>query len=57
MSAASPGLASLLRALPVSDAARPDLHRRLAEPLRHYHGTAHVALLRRRHGASSFLVR
>lgn len=57
MSAASPGLASLLRALPVSDAARPDLHRRLAEPLRHYHGAAHVALLRRRHGASSFLVR
>jgi hypothetical protein len=37
-----------------------DLLERLAEPGRHYHGAAHVALLWRRHrrfGAGSFLVR
>lgn len=58
MRAAPEGLAELLRLLPISEAARRDLWRRLAEPGRHYHGAGHVALLWRRHrqlGAGSFV--
>ena len=42
-------LADLLRRLPVEDAVRADLGRRLREPARHYHGARHVALLWERH--------
>jgi len=58
MRAAPNGLAELLRLLPITNAARRDLRRRLAEPGRHYHGAGHVALLWRRHrqlGAGSFV--
>ena len=60
MKAAPPGLAALLARLPIAEPARRALRQRLAEPGRHYHGAAHVALLWRRHrrfGAGSFLVR
>jgi predicted metal-dependent HD superfamily phosphohydrolase len=43
------GFDELLALLPVPPAARDDLRARLAEPSRRYHGTAHVALLWRRH--------
>jgi hypothetical protein len=49
MRGAPPGLAALLRLLPVPQVARRDLHRRLARRQRHYHGAAHVALLWQRH--------
>ncbi len=39
----------LLAAVPVSDAARSDLRRRMAAPGRHYHGLRHLALLWTRH--------
>ena len=39
----------LLERLPVEDAVRADLRRRLREPGRHYHGARHVALLWQRH--------
>ncbi len=39
----------LLAAVPVSDAARSDLRRRMAAPGRHYHGPRHLALLWARH--------
>lgn len=60
MKPAPPGLAELLAELPVAEPVRRALRQRLAEPGRHYHGSAHVALLWRRHrrfGAGSFLVR
>jgi predicted metal-dependent HD superfamily phosphohydrolase len=60
MKAAPPGLDALLARLPIAEPARRALRQRLAEPGRHYHGAAHVALLWRRHrrfGARSFLVR
>ncbi len=39
----------LLAAVPVSDAARADLRRRMAAPGRRYHGPHHIALLWSRH--------
>ena len=39
----------LLAAVPVSDAARADLRRRMAAPERRYHGLPHLALLWTRH--------
>ncbi|HYI84923.1 MAG TPA: hypothetical protein VEX11_17160 [Acetobacteraceae bacterium] len=39
----------LLAAVPVSDAARADLRRRMAAPGRRYHGPWHLALLWTRH--------
>jgi len=44
-----PDLVSLLSHLPIPEAAKSDLRTRLAEPTRHYHGTAHVVLLWQRH--------
>jgi predicted metal-dependent HD superfamily phosphohydrolase len=41
----------LLAAVPVSDAARADLRRRMAAPGRHYHDLRHLALLWTRHPA------
>jgi predicted metal-dependent HD superfamily phosphohydrolase len=43
------GFGELLRRLPVAEAVRADLRRRLCDPARAYHGRAHVALLWRRH--------
>jgi predicted metal-dependent HD superfamily phosphohydrolase len=40
---------SILALVPVPDAAKTELRARLAEPTRHYHGTAHIALLWQRH--------
>ena len=40
---------ALLALVPVADAAKHDLLTRLAEPSRHYHGTAHITLLWQRH--------
>ena len=40
---------ALLALVPVADAAKQDLLTRLAEPTRHYHGTAHITLLWQRH--------
>lgn len=42
-------LAPILALVPVPDAAKAALRARLAEPSRHYHGTAHIALLWQRH--------
>ena len=42
-------LAAILALVPVPDMAKATLRARLAEPSRHYHGTAHVALLWARH--------
>ena len=42
-------LDELLALVPVAAAAKNDLRARLAAPDRHYHGTAHVVLLWRRH--------
>ena len=42
-------LEDLLAAVPVSDAARADLRRRMAAPGRRYHGPHHIALLWARH--------
>ena len=42
-------LADILALAPVPDSAKQDLRARLAEPTRHYHGTAHIALLWSRH--------
>lgn len=49
MRTAPPGFADLPRRLPVSEAARRNLRRRLTAAGRHYHGAAHVALLWRGH--------
>jgi len=42
-------LADILSHVPVPDAAKADLCARLSGPTRHYHGTAHIALLWQRH--------
>ena len=39
----------ILALVPVADREKSDLRARLAEPTRHYHGTAHIALLWQRH--------
>ena len=45
----SEGLEAVLALVPVSDRAKAALRAKLAGPDRHYHGTAHVALLWERH--------
>ena len=47
--AAQDAVDDLLAAVPVSDAARADLRRRMAAPGRHYHDLRHLALLWTRH--------
>ena len=47
----------LLAAVPVCDAARADLRRRMAAPGRHYRGLPHLALLWTRHLALGGSVR
>ena len=42
-------LVPVLTLVPVPHAAKQDLRARLAEPTRHYHGTAHITLLWSRH--------
>lgn len=42
-------LADILALVPVAEGFKADLRQRLAEPSRHYHGAAHVALLWQRH--------
>jgi predicted metal-dependent HD superfamily phosphohydrolase len=43
------GFEDLLARVPVTDAVRNDLRRRMTSPTRRYHGIAHLALLWRRH--------
>lgn len=45
----SEALEAVLALVPVAETAKAELRGRLAEPARHYHGAAHVALLWERH--------